>query len=63
MEMTPTRRRNYQRHFGRAQRALSALDMGLVRPEQLDKTPTQLQRTVQQLTANPIITIGKSDKQ
>ena len=61
--MTPTRRRNYQRRYGRAQRALNALDMGLVRPEQLEKTPSQLQRTVQRLIANPIITTGRSNEQ
>lgn len=57
--MTPTRRRNYQRRFGQAQRTLGDLDMSLVRSEQLDKTPDQLQRTVQRLIANPIITIGR----
>ena len=63
VEMTPTRRRNYQRRYGRAQRALNALDIGLVRPQQLEKTPSQLQRTVQRLTANPIITTGRSNEQ
>lgn len=63
MEITPTRRRNYQRRFGRAQRTLGALDMGLVRPKQLDKTPSQLQRMVQRLTSNPIITTEKSGEQ
>ena len=61
--MTPTRRRNYQRRFGRAQRTLDALGQGLVRPEQLDRTPSQLQRTVQRYTANPIITLGKFNPQ
>lgn len=49
--------------FGRAQRTLGALDKGLVRPEQLIKTPEQLQRTVQRLTANPIITATPPSKQ
>lgn len=63
MEMTPTWRRNYQRCFGRAQRTLSALDKGLVRPEQLIKIPRQLQRTVQILTANPINTVRQPSTQ
>ena len=61
--MTPTRRRNYQRRFGRAQRTLGALDKGLVRPEQLLKTSEQLQRTVQRLTASPIITVEAPKEQ
>lgn len=37
--------------------------MGLVKPEQLNRTPGQLQRTVQRLAANPIITVGRPSMQ
>lgn len=63
VEMTPTRRKNYQRWFGPARHTLGALDMGLVQHEQLDKIPNQLQRTVQRLTTSPIIIVERSSEQ
>lgn len=42
VEITPTKKRNLQQRFGRASHTLEALDMGLVKTKQLNKTPHQL---------------------
>ena len=54
IELTPTQKRNMQRRFGRAKRALEALNLGLVKPKELKQTPKQLRRTVERLSARPI---------
>jgi hypothetical protein len=59
VELTPTRKRNMQRRFGQAKRTLEALDLGLVKPEELNQTPEQLRRTVERLSVRQIIPAGR----
>ena len=63
VELTASQKRNMQRRFGRAKRTLEALDMGLVKPEELIRTPEQLRRTVERLSVKPIIPVKKQNKQ
>jgi hypothetical protein len=63
VELTPTRKRNLQRRFGQAKRTLEALNLGLVKPEELKQTQEQLRRTVERLSVRQIIPAGRQRKQ
>lgn len=55
VEINHTKIKNMQKRYGRAKRKLTALEQGLIKPEELSQTPEQLQRTVDRLTVKPYV--------